>query len=359
MPDKAKKGALRSSKMNIAIKQQEEVLFMNKNNENEHIKQVAIACQGGGSHTAFIAGVLKKILKEQHSLKEKGYEIGALSGTSGGAICALLAWSALLTDNGDKGVELLDSFWQDNAANSFWEMLLNEWMIWLSRISTPEISPYFYPPWAKEHLKKILVNHVDFEKIKQLLVEEFIEKSRPVKPMLFVGAVEVRSGQFKVFKNVEITTEAILASAAIPSLFRAVWIGKELYWDGLFSQNPPIRNFVQDIDFHEKPDEIWVIQIEPQTREKEPTSIEEIKDRRSELAGNLSLNQEKDFIKTVNKWLEKGFLPSDKYKLVEIKEIKMGRDLDYSSKLDRSPSFIYDLMAYGEEQAENFLKQLP
>jgi len=72
-----------------------------------------------------------------------------------------------------------------------------------------------------------------------------------------------------------------------------------------------------------------------------------------------TLNQEKDFIKTVNRWLEKGFLPSDKYKLVEIKEIEMGRDLDYASKLDRSPSFIYEMMAYGEEQAENFLKQLP
>lgn len=332
---------------------------MNENNENKHIRQVAIACQGGGSHASFTAGVLKKILKEQQSLKEKGYEIGALSGTSGGAICALLAWSALLTNNEDKGVELLDSFWQDNAAHSFWEMLLNEWMIWLSRISMPEISPYFYPPWAKEYLKQLLVKHVDFEKIKQLLAEEFIEKSRPVKPALFVGAIEVCSGQFKVFKNAGITVEAILASAAIPSLYRAVWIENEVYWDGMFSQNPPIRNFVQDIDFHEKPDEIWVIQIDPQTRKREPVSIEEIKDRRNELAGNLSLNQEKDFIKTVNRWLEKGFLPSDKYKLVEIKEIEMGRDLDYASKLDRSPSFIYEMMAYGEEQAENFLKQLP
>jgi len=345
--------------MKMNLKQQEKGKnFMNEKNENKPIKQVAIACQGGGSHASFTAGALKIILREKQNLREKGYEIGALSGTSGGAICALLAWSALLTNNEDKGVELLDSFWQDNATHSFWEMFLNEWMIWLSRISMPEISPYFYPPWAKEHLRQLLVKHVDFEKVKQLLEEEFIEKSRPVKPMLFVGAVEVCSGQFKVFKNAEITVEAILASAAIPSLFRAVWIGNEVYWDGLFSQNPPIRNFVQDIDFPEKPDEIWVIQIDPQTRKNEPTSIEEIKDRRYELAGNLSLNQEKDFIKTVNKWLEKGFLPGDKYKLVEIKEIEMNRDLDYSSKLDRSPPFIYDLMACGEEQAENFLKQL-
>ena len=88
-------------------------------------------------------------------------------------------------------------------------------------------------------------------------------------------------------------SHAILASAAIPTLFRAVWIDHKAYWDGLFSQNPPIRDFVQVSDSSdEKPDEIWVIQINPQGRPREPMSLEEIRDRRNELAGNLSLNQE-------------------------------------------------------------------
>ena len=83
--------------------------------ENYNSRRVAIACQGGGTHTAFTAGVLKKLLRE----KEKhNYELVALSGTSGGSICALLTWYGLLTNDTNKAIELLDSFWKDNSANS-------------------------------------------------------------------------------------------------------------------------------------------------------------------------------------------------------------------------------------------------
>lgn len=87
--------------------------------ENDN-RSIAIACQGGGSHTAFTAGVLKRILKEN----KKQYEITSLSGTSGGAICAMLAWYGLLTNDKDKSIRLLDSFWTDLSANSFQDMLL-------------------------------------------------------------------------------------------------------------------------------------------------------------------------------------------------------------------------------------------
>jgi NTE family protein len=85
--------------------------------ENYDNRRVAIACQGGGSHTAFTAGVLQKLLRERN---EKGYnyEIVALSGTSGGSICALLTWYGLLTNDTNKAVKLLGSFWRDNSADS-------------------------------------------------------------------------------------------------------------------------------------------------------------------------------------------------------------------------------------------------
>ncbi len=76
---------------------------------NGNTSRVAIACQGGGSHTAFTAGALKKLLKEKGG-KGHDYEIVALSGTSGGSICALLAWYGLLMNDTNKAVELLDSF---------------------------------------------------------------------------------------------------------------------------------------------------------------------------------------------------------------------------------------------------------
>src|SRR5437016_9870098 len=105
----------------------------------------------------------------------------------------------------------------------------------------------------------------------------------------------------------------------------AVPLAGRLYWDGLFSQNPPIREFVstpQQAD--EKPDEIWIVQINPQTRDAEPRAPEDIEDRRNELAGNLSLNQEVHFIETINALLARDALEDrERYKPVTVKWIAM------------------------------------
>ncbi|AFY79161.1 putative esterase of the alpha-beta hydrolase superfamily [Pleurocapsa sp. PCC 7327] len=311
--------------------------------ENGEKRRVALACQGGGSHTAFTAGVLKRILKQAG----EELEIVALSGTSGGAICALLTWYGLLLGSQQKAIELLDTFWRDNSATSCWDSYLNNSLVWASRLSSvfslPEVSPYFYPNWGQQILKQLLKKHVRFDKIGELLDES--------SPVLIVGAVNVLDGRFKVFKNAEITLEAILASAAIPILFRAVRIGQAAFWDGLFTQNPPIRDLPDA-----KPDEIWVIQIEPPARKEEPKSVEDIRDRRTELSGNLSLEQEIHFIEKINQLLQSKLLIDSKYKPIEVKRIMMLRELDYSSKIDRSPSFIQSMMAYGETEAETFLK---
>jgi NTE family protein len=51
--------------------------------EGNDVRRVAIACQGGGSHTAFTAGVLRRLLRAEELA---GYEVVGLSGTSGGAV---------------------------------------------------------------------------------------------------------------------------------------------------------------------------------------------------------------------------------------------------------------------------------
>jgi NTE family protein len=311
------------------------------------VNKIAIACQGGGSHTAFTAGVLKRILRE----KKRKFEIVGLSGTSGGAICALLAWYGLLKKDKKLSIEKLDGFWADNSASSPWDSILNEWILWAARmqevITTPEISPYYFPTWAQYQLRGLLKKYVDFDEIKTLVNSS--------SPRLLIGASDVLSGKFKVFKNEENSADTILASAAIPTFFRSVEIDKTIYWDGLFSQNPPLREFI--IDAGEKPDELWVIQINPEKRKNEPRSVKEITDRRNELAGNLSLNQEVYFIKTVNNWVKDGeFVDKDKFKNIKIKWIKMEKEMEYESKLNRNPTFIQELMNYGETQAEDFLK---
>ncbi len=310
-------------------------------------KRIAIACQGGGSHTAFTAGALKRIMKEEQ------YNVVALSGTSGGAICALLTWYALLLDGGRKGREkaiyLLDAFWQENAAHLLWERVVNEWLVWGARwhdyVTTPAVNPNYFPPLAQDQLKRILERHVEFGRLPQMI--------RPTSPILFVGAVEVRSGAFKVFKNAEVTANAVLASAAIPTLFPAVRMNAHTYWDGLFSQNPPVRDLPDA-----RPDEIWIIQVNPQKWHGETTSMGAIQDRRNELAGNLSLNQERYFIEKINDLIEKKALVGTKHKPIRMRTIEMAReDLDYASKLDRSPGFIEEMIAYGEARAGTCLKE--
>jgi NTE family protein len=322
------------------------------------VRTVAIACQGGGSHTAFTGGVLQSLLE---GLDTSRYQLHGFSGTSGGALCAAIAWYSLLLDDPRRGSRLLESFWQQMSATQLPDMLSNQFLVWLERsrniLPSPELSPYQLPTAGQDFLASILRQHIDFAQLPSLL--------KPHSPILMTGAVNVLSGEFTVFHShhhnpeKRISVDALLASAAIPELFRAVHIGKDVYWDGLFSENPPIRSFLSGHSSRDaKPDEIWIIQINPEQRRREPQSISEIGDRRNELAGNLSLNQELFFVRQTNDWLAKGWLSADHLKHVELRFIPLETDLDYPSKLDRRPAFIEELMAEGRRQGSAFLQRL-
>jgi NTE family protein len=202
-------------------------------------KRVAIACQGGGSHTAFTAGVLKRLLRAQEL---KGHEVVGLSGTSGGAVCALLAWHHLLRGDGAGAARALDAFWRDNSASAPHERIVNHWIVLASNlqnfVTTPAISPYdnYFSVSALDEFKRLLERRVNFGEVGVQPEGSY--------PMLLVGAVDVISGEFRTFnsRRDRISPETILASAAIPTLFRSVRLDDGgTYWDGLFSQNPPVR----------------------------------------------------------------------------------------------------------------------
>jgi NTE family protein len=310
--------------------------------------RVAIACQGGGSHTAFTAGVLKRLLGEW----DDGYELVGISGTSGGAFNALAVWYGLVTAGEERAIELLDALWEDLAADGVAERLTNDWVVGLSRIessgvSLPQVSPYLTPgsKLGQQRIRRVLERHIDFEAVPDLC-------NRDV-PELVVGTVNVNAGVFETFTNEDVTPEAVLASAAVPNLFEAVEIDDHYHWDGLFSQNPPIDDLMT-VDTARKPEELWVIQINPQEREGEPTSLEEIADRRNELSGNISLNQELRVIERVNEWIDDGHLPESNFTKTDIHRISMGRAYHCSTKVDRSPAFLQELMDIGEQRAAEF-----
>jgi len=310
--------------------------------------RVAIACQGGGSHTAFTAGVLKELLREW----DEGYELVGISGTSGGAFNALAAWYGLVTDGEERAIELLDALWEDLAADDALDRMTNNWVVGLSRIESsglpvPQLSPYSSPGsrLGKDRIRETLERHIDFDALPDLCDREA--------PELVVGTVNINAGVFETFTNEDVTPDAVLASAAVPTLFEAVEIGGHYHWDGLFSQNPPIDDLMT-VDTARKPDELWVIQINPQEREGEPTSIEEITDRRNELSGNISLNQELRVIERVNEWIDEGHLPESDFSRTAIHRIAMDRAYHCSTKVDRSPSFLRELMELGEQRAAEF-----
>jgi NTE family protein len=346
--------------------------------------RIAIACQGGGSHTAFTAGVLGRLLRhydrrQQRLEGQPAYLLG-LSGTSGGALSALLAWYALLTDASP--TDLLNEFWTGNAATEWLDVLLNRALVNVSRlegfVTLPEISPYTFegfralsPPPIRRlldgagRIRHLLEQHVDFARLPDLV------GLNPALRLL-VAAVDVTSGDFKVFKSdaqpCEITPDALLASAALPTMFEAVDIGGHFFWDGLFSQNPPIHDFLSTtLSRDDKPDEIWIVQINPEATAAVPRTVPEILDRRNELGGNLSLNQEVHFILRLNALIrglrqrERGLDLHPDFKEVRIARISMSAELsarlDAASKLDRDPRFIAELESDGERQADAFLRR--
>lgn len=337
----------------------------------EEKKRLAIACQGGGSQTAFTAGVLRKLLEQ--GVHEK-YKIVGLSGTSGGAICALLAWYGLLKaakGSPEPVFKGIIEFWKDNSAKLPWERFLNDssikntQMLEQGKLPYYETSPYDWRwQWTQKFLssqaprkefldlRKLLEKHVNFSSIGNLL--------EPSSPRLLMGAVNVLSGEFRTFdsKQDQISVDAVLASAAVPTLFEAVEVDGNFYWDGLFAENPPLIKLQQTI-----PDELWIIGINPIERKSVPKTPQCILDRRNELAGNIMLSIELRFFELYNQLLERGALKEEflasvpltptKLRLLNMSE-PLAESLDYSSKLNRNPSFIDHLLNDGETQAERF-----
>jgi NTE family protein len=308
--------------------------------------RVAIACQGGGSHTAFSAGVLQGLL----SRLPEDVDVVALSGTSGGAMCAALAWDGLVRGDKELASKKLQRFWDAVAAREPWDKLVNQTLLDLVNLRNhmvlPEVTPYHLPTWGEEIFRDILNQHFDFEELRELA-------RRPGAPALLVGAVEVLTGHFEVFTGQELQVECLLASAAIPELYRAVRVpGRGVYWDGLFSQNPPIHD-LNEYNINE----LWVIQINPSTCTRVPTETHEIADRRNQLAGNLSMEQELTIIEMFNRLIAEGRLNDPKYHPIHVARITLDRELSYSTKLDRWPTFLDELREYGESKARWFLKE--
>lgn len=243
--------------------------------------RIKLALQGGGAHGAFTWGVLDRLLEEDW------LDIRAISGTSAGAINAAVLTSGLATGGRDEARKTLEAFWRKIArfgpanadVHTLLEMLLNPLPAsqMLPRAVVGQcaqaISPYDANPLGFNPLKSVLDETVDIEAIRH----------GPV--TLYVTATHVGTGEARIFSGPEITVATLLASACLPTLFRAIEIDGELYWDGGFTGNPSLMPLVGGTF----PSDILLVQINPIERSQAPRSASDIADREREIAFNAPL----------------------------------------------------------------------
>lgn len=314
--------------------------------------KVAIALQGGGSHAAYAAGVLMTLF----SAPARPFTLKAISGTSGGAICAALAWTGLRAGGNAEAVRRLAVFWERLKAKDPASFMLNAMSLATARLPwTLEVSPYLIPAPAEDVMRLYLA---------EVLRLADLPPPNPDDPGLLIGATDILSGQRAVITGEALSYDALIASAAVPFLYKAIEVDGRWMWDGLFSVNPPVNEML-DFDI----DELWVVQINPQTSQDIPRTAADIIDRRNELAGNISLAQELHFAHVINQLIDaNGTLlkpaPAGEarrnFRKVGLRVLNAGlvpgggQLFDYASKLDRSPGFIAALMARGQAAANAF-----
>jgi NTE family protein len=346
-------------------------------------KRIAIACQGGGSQCAFVAGALSSMFARD---VQQRYRIVGLSGTSGGALTAAVAWFGLLQQAAGDATPIEQRvlrLWRDLTAQTALEIAFDAAMLRISRLQDRGALPQYAlspssPAFrlaqritaaaigrpAFTDLRALLAAHIDFDALPALI--------RPDSPVLLAGAADVLEGTFKIFNSTrgEISLDALLASAAIPTLFPAVWVNGHAYWDGIFSSNPPVVAFLRRLEVLELPEEIWIVHVNRARDATLPEAPNEINDRRNQLAGNLSLSHELELVSIVNFLLDDraltedfrrryGFSASEK---ISVRSIRMSTalesTLDHSSKLSRQPAHIEALIRDGAAQANAFLDSL-
>ena len=197
-------------------------------------------------------------------------------------------------------------------------------------------SPYQSNPLDINPLRRLLEREIDFEAI-----------ARADKLKVFVSATHVRTGRAVVFGGRQLTAQAVMASACLPMLFKAVEIDGEHYWDGGYSVNPPLSPLIDHCDSSD----LMLVQLNPLRREHIPQTSGEILDRVNELTFNASLLTQMRSIDLINGLLAKGALQGLDCKTVRMHRIDGGpalQDWPASSKASTDGIMIRKLFEAGQ-----------
>ncbi len=315
-------------------------------------KLVNLALQGGGAHGAFTWGVIDRLLEDGR------IAFDAISGTSAGAMNAVVMIDGLDRGGPEVARERLEAFWHRvsqgggriDASHAVFDEIIGFWRSSLQPFRfMPRLamtaSPYRFNPLNINPLRDLLESLVDFDRVRACAA-----------PRLFVSATNVRTGKIKVFTGSEVTADAVMASACLPSIFQAVEIDGEAYWDGGYMGNPALFPFFED----KRTDDTLLVQINPVRREKVPRTGAEIAERVSEITFNASLLRELRAIDFVNRLIAEHRLDKTKYRpnlLHRIEATKALAKHGAATKLDTDWGFFRELRDAGRKATTTFLRK--
>jgi len=320
-------------------------------------KRINLALQGGGAHGSFTWGVLEQLLTDGRLSFE------GISGTSAGAVNAVMLADGLLRGGPQEAQKRLADFWRAVSNNgnlpplqraavdrflSFIPLEGTPMQAWLDMMSK-YFSPYDFNPLNINPLKDLFERFVDFEGLRN---------SSDLQ--LFISATNVQTGRVRIFSREKITAEALMASACLPLLFRAVEIDGVPYWDGGYLANPVIFPFFGTTHT----EDVLVVQINPLARQATPTSASEIMNRVNEITFNSSLLSEYRAIEFVARLIDRGRLPRGtgpgQYRRVNVHRIlfdQFGTGFDASTKMVTDYDFFQTLHLAGKRAARRFLDE--
>ncbi len=317
-------------------------------------RKLNLALQGGGAHGAFTWGVLDYLLADER------LEIAGLSGASAGALNAVMVADGLARGGREEARRRLAEFWRATSAGgdlpavqravtdrlfSMMPFATAPMQNWLEAL-THYVSPYEFNPLNINPLKDLIARFVDFDAVRAGDV--------PV----FVAATNVHTGRLRIFSGEALSADSVMASAALPLMFRAVEIDGVPYWDGGYMGNPAIFPFLQGTDSSD----VLVVQINPVSRTTTPRTSAEIMNRLNEITFNSALISELRSMDFANRLIEEGRLRRRnrqcQYRKLNVHRIHLGglgERLTSASKLKNDFDFFRLLHRAGQRAAHSFL----
>lgn len=317
--------------------------------------RINLALQGGGAHGAFTWGVVDRLLQED------GVEIAGISGTSAGALNGAAVKAGMISGGRQGARDNLEWLWEQ--VTGIQDVRMADWMRALlpdpGLISksienslpyvvadawTRVFSPYSYGPFYQNPLQRI----VDKFRYDDVCADS--------DPRFFVSATAVRTGKIRVFSGQDITSDALLASACLPTIFQAVRIDGEDYWDGGYTGNPALFPLFAP----ELPSDIVIVNINPLERADTPRDARDILNRINEISFNSSLLRELRAIHFVQRLMAEGTIGEGTMKKIRVHMIAddaLMTDLGVASKLVPTPATLTALFDAGQVAAETFLSK--